>query len=269
MKKTAWIIVLKLMIISFSYAKNLSLSTILGSDSASKLIENGYYYDENYSPQHSLVISGLISERIQRYVNELNANFSLEFLYFVPNGQFEEPSFDQVLEALFDVESLTDAYMIRKNKKQSLFNNVVVFDNFENRQKITPTIDVAGVKLPISHHLDVSLKDSRLGKIDYRIEFFMNDQLTAMSMLNYSVASYMTRKIADKQKIRLSFFKEKVDGGFLYVAHIAAQIHDLDKAVQNIHLPSFFSRRLEGIKGWYFLQVYGVRVEQGIYPVAI
>ncbi|NIZ19550.1 DUF6675 family protein [Entomospira culicis] len=243
-----------------------SLRAVVGESSAQTLMTNGILYNEDMAPQVKFVQSGVLREQMTTYINEVGANLSLEFLYFVPASQHAKRSNKDVVEALLHIRTLGTAYMIRNDKEQALFSNVEVLDNFQNRKKINSPVSVT---IPFSYQRYISLKDARFGKIDYRVDYLADNQNVVVSMLNFSTLSYMMRKIADSQKMRLSFMQQEVSEGMLYVGHITAQIHNLDKAKESIHLPSFFSRRVEGMKGWYFQQVHGIKVNQGVYPVKI
>ncbi|NIZ46348.1 hypothetical protein PVA44_06400 [Entomospira nematocerorum] len=246
-----------------------SLRDVVTASSLEQLLKKGYVFNEDSRIDVHHTMAGIAHDTIKRHINELDANFSLEFLYFIPKDQLPTRKSSEILKQILQIESLKTAYMMRNNgKEQPLFKQVEVLNNFKDRKKVNVQIEEP-ISIPFQSELFISLKDSRFGKIDYQVNYLASNELVLVSLLNFTPLSYMGKKIAQAHSMRLSFMEQVVDEGTLFVGHVVGNISDLEKAKKSIHLPSFFSRRVEGIKGWYFNQVYDMKIPQGVYPVAV
>ncbi|NIZ41221.1 hypothetical protein PVA45_06860 [Entomospira entomophila] len=266
--KNIWLS-LSILVICITPIFSQNLRDVVESASADYLFKGGYVFYEYSGIDIHHMKSGVIYQMIQQHIRDMDANFSLEFLYFIPKGKLPAKTNAEILSKILRVETLGSTYMIRNGgKEQVLFKQIEVLNNFKDRKKVSEQIEQK-IQLPFEKHMFITLKDARFGKIDYDVTYEASDKFLMISLLNSTPLSYAGKTIATSQAMRLSFMQQELSEGTLYVGHVVGKIHDLEKARKSIHLPSFFSRRIEGLKGWYFQQVYGVKVPQGIYPVAV
>ncbi len=245
-----------------------TLASVVQPAAASHLQQHGALRTQNLSPVLEFIKPGPLANQLQNFIDDMQANMSLEFLYFVPKGTFPLRTPQEVYNSIQDLTTLNQATYLSRDKNQPLFTNVHMFTDAKRRTKMDALPPFAG-SLPHFEEVHLKLKDDRFGNVDYLGQLDARTEFVSLSLLNESNVRYSIMKLADVGNLRLSFIEVPLAEGNLYVAHVAAYIANLTEAQSRVHLPSMFSRRLEGIKGWYFKQVHGVKVEQGIDPVPI
>jgi hypothetical protein len=245
-----------------------TLASVVQPIAMSQLLQDGVVRTQDLTPVLEFIRPSPLANHLQSFIDDTQANVSLEFLYFVPKGTFPRSSPVEVYNSIQDLTTLNQATYFSRDKTQSLFTNVHLFTDASRRTRLNALPPFEG-QLPHKQQVHLKLKDDRFGNVNYLGQIDARAEFVSLSLLNESTVRYAIIKLAEAGNLRLSFIEMPLAEGTLYVAHVAAFIANVDDASARVHLPSMFSRRLEGIKGWYFKQVYGVRVEQGVDPEPI
>lgn len=197
-----------------------------------------------------------------------STNYTEQILYFVPNGLLPKRTDLQVYNAVKNVESLEQSYVVRDKRRDPFMSKVHEFATtaLKQRVKYTP-LEVPPI--PIYSESYIKAKDTRFGTIGYTISYRYNKGRLIINLSNLSSIHYMVYPIADAQKFSTIVTVQPLKEGTLYIFQTFASLKNLKNAESNIDLRTFFSRRLEALKGWYFRQVYQVEVVQGVFPESI
>lgn len=242
-----------------------SLQSLLSPTSAEALLKGERVWHTSYEGKLALLASGFAAETAQKYLDETEASFSEEVLYFAPAGFAPEKSPLEIFNSILDISSLEQARVKKNDDSYSpLFQKISIFFDKDKKEELKTPLVLE--ELPDSMSLYASMRDDRLGSIFYQFDYTARESGIALSMLNLVPLRYLFFGIADKESLRTTFIQMPTAEGVLYVAHIAGHINNLDSIKKRLDLPSFFSRRIEGLKAWFFKQAYGLNIVQTRLP---
>ncbi|MCL2519623.1 MAG: hypothetical protein FWE37_01280 [Spirochaetaceae bacterium] len=201
-------------------------------------------------------------------INQIQPTYLQQILYVEPAGLVtNRPGTLQIYNSLLNLSSLEQAHIMRDRGTSPLFRNIRIFtdENFRNEIRAIPAVTT----IPNQARYFVIMRDERFGNVRYSISFSHNNGSIGVNITNLERVRFMLWTVAESNGLSISFTITPTVQGYVYAAQVAANVKDLDNVLNRIHLPSFFSRRIEGIKGWLFSQLFGLTVMQGIHPTAI
>lgn len=199
---------------------------------------------------------------------QTDANYSVQILYFVPRGTLPQRSDLEIYNSIKKVLSLDNSYVVRDNRHDPFMTKVHEYSGPEFKTKIQ-FIPLTQGPIPIYSESYIKAKDTRFGTIGYTIAYRYRQGRFMINLTNLSNISYIMYPIAAAGKFSTVLTAQPVRDGVLYISQAFVSFKNLKTAESSIDLRTFFSRRLEALKGWYFRQVYQIEVIQGVFPESI
>ncbi len=247
-----------------------ALESILQPDMTKKLKEEGYIFQFGKSGIEYLdsLQNSLIKDQLKEIFYQLPANYTVQIIYFAPDNILPARSDLQIYNAVKNVESLDNSYVLRKGRKDPFMTKVHEYAGieFKKRMQFTP---LEKGPIPLFSESYFKAKDTRFGNTSYILTYRYEQERFMLNLTNESAIDYLIYPIAEKGKFSTVLMAQRVRGGILFILHTFVSLKNLKTAESNIDLRTFFSRRLEALKGWYFREVYGLELVQGILPEPI
>ncbi|MGL4523904.1 MAG: DUF6675 family protein [Spirochaetia bacterium] len=200
---------------------------------------------------------------------ETASNYTVQILYYIPQNLLTPLTNQQIYQAITDVSSLKKSYVVRDDRRDPFMTNVQEFTSSRFREKAIIDHSSTLKEVPIFTEKYLRAKDTRFGTIEYNVAYRYTMGRFMIIMKNIDPINYLFYKIADPNQFTTVITIQPVQGGLLYCVQAFSSVKNLKTVEKKIDLRTFFSRRLEGIKGWFFRQVYGIEVKQGVFPVSV
>jgi hypothetical protein len=222
----------------------------------------------NFTDDQSLIFrKGILGGIFDRNIEEIKPNYLQEAVYFeartmnIAHGQDLEN-----YNKLLDLKSLSSAYIDKSKGGNSdtapLFTNIRIFSDATFKTEVK-AIEPVTVIPPAARYYAI-MRDERFGNVRYAIDFTYQNGVMGISITNLARVKFVFWNVAEPEGLRISFYIVPVSNGYAYMAQIAAAVSDIDAMRKRVNFPTFFSRRIEGIKGWVFNRLYGVNLKQSI-----
>ncbi len=255
---------------SLSSQEKLAIESMLQPHIAKSLKTEGYVFQFGKSGIEYLESfkDSRIKEQFKEIFYRAAANYTVQIVYFAPDDILPLRTDLQIYNAVKNVESLSDSYVLRKGRKDPFMTKIQEYSGTEFKKR-TRFIPLEQPPIPFFNESYFKAKDTRFGTINYTLAYRYEQGRFMLNLTNDSKIDYLLYPIAEKGKFTTVLTAQPVQEGILYILHVFVAMKNLKTAESNIDLRTFFSRRLEALKGWYFRQVYDIEVVQGILPEPI
>lgn len=154
-----------------------------------------------------------------------------------------------------------------KGKSSKLFENIEYYSDEDFKTKIDELPPV--LEIPEKHSYYLKIKQIHLNNAKYRVDFYYKNKTFAIRIINLETLYFYGTKMNNPNELANTYILSPVDEGFLHIIDITGKINQFEQINKIMDINTFFSRRMEVIKAWFFKTAMGVNVRYRIKPIAL